>query len=253
MSTTKTHIQDQFNRTAANYRTSAIHAMGDDLAWLIAAQELTGQEQVLDVGTGTGNTAFAFAPYARQVIGIDLTAGMLAQARLTQAQKGLTNVEFRQADVESLPFPDASFDIVVSRYCAHHYERIQTAVAEIRRVLKPNGVFLLVDSYSPEDTRHATFENTLEMLRDTSHVRNYQVSEWQAYLAAVGFESEVLKIWGLRLDGDNWVERMKTPAPLVAALKEVLATADSDLQAAFNITPEPDWGFDLPVLLLKAF
>lgn len=252
MTDVKNVVQNNFGKTAANYASAAIHAQGEDLQWLVAAHALTGNERVLDVGTGAGHAAFAFAPLVQFVEGIDITPSMLEQARQGAEERGLGNIKFSPADVEKLPHQDSSFDVVVSRWCAHHYPNIRLALAEIARVLKPGGTFLLVDSFSPSQARQDTFLNTLEMLRDTGHVRNYTVMEWLDYLERVELHGMVVREWMLRLDGESWVQRIQTPPVYVAAIRQLLHDADDDLKAAFHITDAPEWGFDLPAFLLKA-
>lgn len=255
MSDVKNVVRDHFGQAAVNYANNAIHAHGEDLKWLVEAHELTGSERVLDVGTGAGHAAFAFAPYVQYVEGVDITPLMLEQAHQGAIERDLDNIRFSPADVESLPHSDSSFDIVVSRWCAHHYPNIRIALAEIARVLKPGGIFLLVDSYSPQSARQDMFLNTLEILRDNGHVRNYTIAEWLDYTERVEMHGMVVREWKLRLDGDNWVERIKTPPVYVAAIKQLLAEADNDLKAAFQITDdnsENGWGFELPSFLLKA-
>lgn len=117
----KASVQRQFNQVAANYSTSSVHAKGRDLEEMVSAVPLTGREQILDAGCGTGHTALAFAPHVAQVVALDFTEGMLAQGRQLAAERGLSNVEFRLGDVEKLPFAAAQFDLVVSRYSAHHW------------------------------------------------------------------------------------------------------------------------------------
>ena len=87
---------------------------------------------------------------------------------------------FTVGDIEHLEFADGSFDVVVSRYSAHHYPHPAVAIAEIARVLKPGGVFLLADVVSPEDPTADTYMNAIEVLRDPSHVRDHRVDQWQA-------------------------------------------------------------------------
>jgi len=244
-------IQAHFSSSAANYTAANIHARGEDLQWLLQAHEIGGNERVLDIGTGTGHAAFAFAPHVRLVEGIDITPAMLAQAEIGAEERGLKNVVFSIGDAEDIPRDDASYDLVVSRWCAHHYQHIRQAVAEIARVLKPGGVFLLIDSCSPTNARLDSFLNTLEMLRDSGHVRNYSISEWLAFTELVGIHGEVLHEWGLRLDGLDWVERMKTPAVYVDAIRALLQEADPETRAALNITDGENWGFDLPSVMLK--
>jgi ubiquinone/menaquinone biosynthesis C-methylase UbiE len=90
MSDSKRVIRDRFGSAAASYTASQIHTHGEDLAWLIEAHPLHGRERVLDVGTGTGNAAFAFAPYVELVEGIDITPAMLVQAEQVAGERGRT-------------------------------------------------------------------------------------------------------------------------------------------------------------------
>jgi ubiquinone/menaquinone biosynthesis C-methylase UbiE len=251
----KQTVQQHFAATAESYRHSPIHAQGADLAWLVQAAGPQGQERVLDIGTGAGHAAFAFAPYVAAVEGIDITPAMLAQAELGAEERGLENVRFGPGDAEAIPRPDEHYDIVVSRWCAHHYQHLRQALAEVARVLKPGGQFLLVDSYVPHEARLDTFINALELLRDSSHVRNYSIDEWLNFTERVGLHGEVLHEWPLRLHGEDWVARIQTPAAQVTAIRGLLQAADLQTAQALNITP-PDhregWGFDLPALLLRA-
>ncbi len=255
MTDAKNVVRNNFGKSAENYASAAIHAQGEDLQWLVEAHPLTGNERVLDVGTGAGHAAFAFAPHVQVVEGIDITSAMLEQARSGAEARGLENIHFSPADVEALPHEDNTFDMVVSRWCAHHYPNIRLALAQIARVLKPGGIFLLVDSVAPPQARIDMFLNTLEMLRDTGHVRDYSIAEWLDYLERVGLHGMVMREWQLRLDGDTWVRRIQTPEVYVAAIQQLLADADAELKAALQITDadsETGWGFDLPAILLKA-
>jgi len=255
MSDTKRVVSEHFGSVAGNYTASSIHARGEDLKWLIEAVTLAGDERVLDVGTGAGHAAFAFAPHVAAVEGIDITPAMLEQAEHNAGERGLDNVAFSLGDVEDIPRPDASFDIVVSRWCAHHYADVRRAAAEISRVLKPGGTFLLIDSVVPNDARLDTVINTLETLRDTGHVRNYAIHEWLDFLERVNLHAEVLHEWALRLDGEDWVARMDTPPVYVEAIRALLAESDDGLRAVLGITDEDDpsgWGFDLPAAFFKA-
>src|ERR687896_736506 len=104
----KETVRQQFGRVAANYATSAVHVAGPDLAAMLDAWPLRGDETVLDAGTGTGHTALAFAPRVGHVVAVDLTEPMLAQGRRMAAERGIANVSFDQADVERLPFADGA-------------------------------------------------------------------------------------------------------------------------------------------------
>lgn len=106
-------------------------------------------EKVLDVATGTGITAIAARERGAKVTGIDLTPELIAVARKTAAAAGFDDIDFREGDAEALPFPDASFDVVLST-CGHMFAPDQARVgAELARVTRPGGrvVFL---AWTPE-------------------------------------------------------------------------------------------------------
>jgi len=248
----KNIIQDNFGKAAANYASAAIHSLGEDLQWMVEVADLKGTEHVLDVGTGAGHAAFAMAPYVATVEGIDITPQMLQQSEAGALERKLDNVKFSLGDVESIPRDDATYDIVVSRWCAHHYQSVQKAVAEIARVLKPNGQFILIDSCVPPQARVDTIINTLEFLRDVGHVRNYQIQEWLAFTESVGLHGEVLNEWALRLDGENWVQRIHTPTIHVQAIQALLSSLDAETRQTLSVTDGENWGFNLPAFMMRA-
>ena len=146
----------------------------------------SGAERVLDLGCGAGHTALTFAPRVAEVVAVDLAEAMLEQGRRLARERGIENVDFRLGDVERLDVPDGSFDVVTSRFSAHHYPAPERALAEVVRVLCPGGTFLLADSVAPEAHGCDSFLNTLEVLRDPSHVRDHRVSQWEAMFSEAG-------------------------------------------------------------------
>jgi ubiquinone/menaquinone biosynthesis C-methylase UbiE len=250
MSDTKQSVQEQFGQVAANYRTSAVHAAGSDLAMMVKATVLTGNEQVLDVGCGAGHTAVTFAPHVANVTALDLTETMLEQVTLLAQEKGLANVTTRRGDVEQLPFDESSFDVVTSRYSAHHYPNPQQAVREVFRVLKTGGHFILSDIVAPETPVLDTFLQTVELLRDISHVRDHSISQWSAILSEAGFQATLIGTEPVPLNFDSWVKRINTPAQQVAMLKTIWDSAPATIREAFVV--EPDYSFTLTVAVLVA-
>lgn len=106
-------------------------------------------ETVLDVGTGTGVLAITAARLGAQVCGLDLTPELIEQARDNAAIARLPDIDWKQGDAEYLPYPDASFDVVVSQFGHMFAPRPATVVAEMRRVLKPGGR-LAIATWPPE-------------------------------------------------------------------------------------------------------
>jgi ubiquinone/menaquinone biosynthesis C-methylase UbiE len=241
MADIKQAVQDQFGKVAANYLTSAVHAAGADLALLANQMRPFPAASVLDAGCGAGHASAAVAPLVREVVAFDLTATMLEQVRALAAQRGLANIQTAQGDVEALPFEDERFDHVVSRYSAHHWPNPAAALREIRRVLKPGGRFVLSDIVSFDSFVLDTFLQTIELLRDLSHVRDHSAAQWLALFAQAGLSAQVNASWPVPLGFDAWVERIATPPQNVAMIRALFDAAPAEVGAAFAVQPNHDF------------
>ncbi len=233
----KAAVEAQFSAAAAAYATSGVHAGGPDLEAMLTTAAPASTEKVLDLGCGAGHTALFFAPHVADVHALDLSEPMLDQGRRIAAERGLSNLTWHRGEAESLPFPDAQFDLVTSRQSAHHYEDLDRALAEVARVLRPGGRFVVVDTVAPEDHAGDTFLNTFEILRDASHVRDHRVSDWCRMLHESGMRAEAGPRWWLDMEFEGWVERSATPSDAVDALRAFVRRAPSDVRAPFF--PDP--------------
>ncbi len=250
MSDIRDAAQEQFGANAGAYRVSPVHAQGADLVKLAELAQQRRPRRVLDLGCGAGHASVAVAPHASEVVAFDLTPAMLQQVQILARDRGLKNVLTRQGDVQRLPFGDAEFDMLVTRYSAHHWHDPAAAVRQGFRVLAPGGMLLLSDIVAPEDPLLDTHLQTVELLRDRSHVRDWRVSEWQAMLGQAGFESEVVLRWDVHLEFASWITRLATPASRVEAIRAILDEAPDEVKAFFRV--EPDYSFNTPGALLRA-
>src|SRR5919204_1833440 len=128
---------------------------------------LTGEERVLDSGTGAGVLALALAPFVREVVGVDLVPELLAAAR----EGAPPNATFVEGDATALPFEAGSFDLAGSRRTLHHLPRPELAVAELARVTRPGGRVFVDDQIAPVDPLAALALDRFERARDPSHTR----------------------------------------------------------------------------------
>ena len=176
--------------------------------------------------------------------------GCVCRPRRQTPPRGLPPVQFRPAFVEDLPFPAGSFDVIVSRYSAHHWPHPQWALAEFRRLLRPGGRLLIGDIVSYDDFSADTYLQTLEVLRDRSHVRDHSVAGWLDLLQSEGFAAHVPFTWQLRLDFASWVARIATPVEEVAAIRRLLDHAPAEVRDLLRV--EPDHSFTLQGAIFKA-
>lgn len=241
----KAAVQRQFEGVTQQYAASTVFSRGIDLDAIAAEAAARSPRRALDVGTAAGHVAFALAPHAELVVGLDLTHAMLVQAR----ERGVANLALLQGDVEALPFADDSYDLVTSRFCGHHFPNPGRFVAEAARVLRPGGQLLLGDVVAPPDAELDRWINHVETLRDPSHVRDHTVDEWHALLAAAGLRGSTLLEWRLDLDFDDWVRRQRTPPDRVAALRGLFADASPRQIEAFGVTPTT---FQLHCVVIRA-
>ncbi len=193
MSTPEEKAREIFGERAAFYATSKCHTDPEVLGRVVELAQPRANWRALDIGTGTGHTAFALASQVARVIATDITPEMLAQGERLQEQNGLSNVSFREADVHSLPFGDATFDLVACRRAAHHFSDIDKAVAEMVRVLKPGGRIVIDDRSVAEDDFVDATMNELDLYHDRSHVRQYRPSEWRAMLETAGITVDAVE------------------------------------------------------------
>jgi SAM-dependent methyltransferase len=233
----------QYAPRAADYVTSAVHASGPDLLQIAALLDGKIDAVALDLGCGGGHVSFTAAPHVARVVAVDVTAEMLAQVAEQAAARGLQNIETRQAAAEELPFADASFDVVLCRFTAHHWHNLEAGLREARRVLKPGGLAVFIDTVAPAGRVLDTHLQAMELLRDTSHVRNYSVAEWVAALAQAGFSLRDFTLRTLRMEFAVWVARTKTPPAMQAAIRHLQLGAPEGVKTHFAIGE--DGSFDI--------
>jgi ubiquinone/menaquinone biosynthesis C-methylase UbiE len=243
-------VAAQFGPRAKAYVESAVHATGIDLDSLEALIRATSPRRALDLGAGGGHVSYLLARHAAAVTSVDLSADMVAAIAATATMKGLANIDTVQAAAEHLPFEDGRFDFLACRYSAHHWRDFEGGLRQARRVLQDGRPAIFIDACSPGTALFDTHIQAVELLRDTSHVRNYSPSEWSAALGRSGFALRSLRTWQLRMDFPVWIARISTPEENVRAIRALQQAASAATRAHFAI--EPDGSFMLDVLMIEA-
>jgi SAM-dependent methyltransferase len=140
----------------------------------------SGDERVLDVGTGAGALAFALAPHVGEVVGVDLVPELLERGRAFAGDR-YPNVELREGDVTQLPFERGEFDLVCERAVLHHVARPELVMAEMTRVTQPAGRLLVIDQLAPIDPLTALELDRFERARDATHTRLLSDGDLRAF------------------------------------------------------------------------
>jgi SAM-dependent methyltransferase len=192
-------MSDVWSARAAAYRESEAHREGRDLDLIV--EWATGARTALDVATGGGHVARRLREAGVNVVTTDAAPGM-------------------EPDVvcrsEELPFADGSFDAVVCRVAAHHFDDVERAVAEMARV---SGSLVLIS-----DNLHGGEElERAEQLRDPSHVRNYGEAEWRRFLEAAGARIETAERVRHPVALEPWLDRAGCSGEDAERVRELVA------------------------------
>ncbi|ALB61754.1 SAM-dependent methyltransferase YafE (UbiE paralog) [Cronobacter condimenti 1330] len=244
------HVEEQFGSQAKAYLTSQVHASGRDLQRLRERLAASPQASVLDLGCGAGHASFIAAEQVRDVVAYDLSSSMLKVVEEAARERGFNHLSTQQGYAESLPFATESVDIVISRYSAHHWHDVGQALREAKRVLKPGGTMVMMDILSPGHPVLDIWLQTVEALRDTSHVRNYASGEWLSMFNQAGLITQEVCTDRLVLEFSSWIARMRTPDVFVQAIRAYQQSASAEVQRYFAL--QEDGSFTSDTIMIEA-
>ncbi len=236
----KAQVQTQFGVSAEAYAISDIHAKGESLAALLELVKPQPTWKVLDIATGAGHTALTFAPHVHRVIATDLTEAMLTKTAELATQRGLSNLEIKLADAESLPFDPASFHLVTCRLAFHHFPNPTHAITEIVRVMKPNGMLGFTDNITVSDKLAEEYYNTYEKLRDPSHHWVHPAPRLQSMFEQAGLKIEATRRLRKEFEFHDWADRQHVSPADKEKLLKMMRHIPLELEALFA----PRWTDD---------
>jgi len=194
-------MSDAWDTRAEAYRTSATHAAGDDLDTVVEWCNPHEGVKILDVATGGGHVARRLREEGAEVVTTDAAPGMAPDI---------------VCRAEDLPFADGSFDVVVTRIAAHHFDDLGRAVGEIARV--SNRVVVIEDTlYTSEEVEEA------EKLRDPTHVRSLSEEEWRDLLVDAGLEVEQVQLFEKTHELEEWLARTGCVGDEATRVRELLS------------------------------
>lgn len=152
----KQQVEQMFNNISANYdKLNRVISFGIDVEWrkkVVALVNAKKPKKILDIATGTGDLAINLAKKtnAVEIIGLDISEGMLEVGRQKIQNEGLSKkVEMMLGDSEDLPFSNNSFDAITVAFGVRNFENLEKGLAEIIRVLRPGGIFVVLETSVP--------------------------------------------------------------------------------------------------------
>jgi len=232
----KNKVREQFGRTADGYVRDRGFAKGDDLAEASRLLKPTQDDILLDVACGGGHTALFFAPKVRSVVASDLTMQMLKKAQeYISEEGGVENVTFREADAEDLPFPAGAFTLLTCRIAPHHFPDVPRALKEFFRVLRRGGRMVIIDTLLPDEPQIAEFYQTMEKMRDPTHVQAYTRAQWISMLEETGFIVHETLTLPKTHDFPVWAKRAGLNRTGVQQLNKFFIDAPADVHDYFQI------------------
>jgi demethylmenaquinone methyltransferase/2-methoxy-6-polyprenyl-1,4-benzoquinol methylase len=154
----KEQVTQMFDTISKNYDgLNRVISFGIDVKWRKKVLALVAQKNpstVLDIATGTGDLAILMAQTsADKIIGLDISAGMLEVGKKKIEEKKLSHkIEMVLGDSEAMPYADSFFDAITVSFGIRNFETLEKGLSEILRVLKPNGIFVILETSVPEKT-----------------------------------------------------------------------------------------------------
>jgi demethylmenaquinone methyltransferase/2-methoxy-6-polyprenyl-1,4-benzoquinol methylase len=154
----KEQVAQMFDNISGNYdNLNRVISFGIDVKWRKKVLKIVSDTKpkiILDIATGTGDLAILMTQTnAEKIIGLDISAGMLEVGKKKVAEKNLSDIiDLVLGDSESIPFEDNYFDAITVGFGVRNFEHLEKGFAEILRVLKPNGVFVILETSVPDKT-----------------------------------------------------------------------------------------------------
>ena len=154
----KEQVATMFDTISGNYdNLNRVISFGIDVKWRKKVLQMvakTNPKTILDIATGTGDLAILMTQTkAEKIIGLDISAGMLEVGKQKIQDKNLSNtIEMILGDSENMPFEDNYFDAITVAFGVRNFENLEKGLAEILRVLKPNGIFVILETSVPDKT-----------------------------------------------------------------------------------------------------
>ncbi len=212
-------IRQEFEKQASSFTNPTFTYRLD---WMIEELAPQPDEAVLDVASGTGHIGRAIAAKARYVVAMDLTPEMLRHGKAEADATGVRNILFEVGDAAHLPYLDASFDLVTTRFAVHHFEDPKIQLAEMVRVCRPGGRVGIIDIVTLPERAAAREHNRLERLRDHTHTEALSLERLVSLLESLGVQVVKHTVQDIKLSLEPWLATAQTPPEYCEQIRAAL-------------------------------
>lgn len=214
-------VVQQYNRVARAQPASLFPTEHEMDAMLRLAQP-TANDRVLDVGTGRGSIAMAFAPYVAFVLGVDVSPAMLERADAARLARNVHNVHFRLGELGSLALEERSFEIIVSHDLLHYLRDPQALFNRFRNLLAVGGRLLIDQLVGAEDAVQRATQYAIELRRDTALTGIPSANEIERMLQAAGFRIERQERYTVARELEEWLASAAADDTTRSAVRSML-------------------------------
>ncbi|MDQ4058984.1 MAG: class I SAM-dependent methyltransferase [Actinomycetota bacterium] len=237
-------LRSEFERVSTTFA-ERTRGRFDELQ-VVEFARLAGGETVVEVGAGTGNFLQLFGGVAARLIAVDLTPGMLFEARRRHPE-----MEQVVADGARLPFGSRAVELVATAQVLHHIWEPLPILKEMRRVMREDGRVLIVDQVSTERYEEAVMMNKLEMVRDPSHAASRPPSALRTLLRVAGLHIVSERIAEVRERFSNWMWPGEFPEDRIERVKRFIDEHGSKTGMDFHRDGD-DYEFERRRIMLLA-
>lgn len=240
----KSLIKDEFEKTAEAFA-ERTKGRFDELDVVAFARARPGWK-IVEVGGGTGNFLQLFEPIASVALVVDLTPGMLLQAKRRFPWMGLV-----AGEAEKIPLASGSIDLVCSAQMFHHVFEPIPIIREMGRVAGLHGSVLIVDQTAGEDPEEQRWLTELEIVRDPSHAVSRSASQYRELVTESGLEIVDEKLHEVQNRFSQWMWRAEFAEERIEKVQKFLEEHGSKVGLDFSRVGD-DWTFNRKRILILA-